>query len=55
MIVTQTCANLIIGLNIEMHYVAEEVHSPPGKRALKHRAVCTKLSVFTPFLIFGFM
>ncbi len=30
-----------------MHYVAERMHSITGKRALKHRAVCTKLSVFT--------
>ena len=30
-----------------MHYRAEGMHSISGKRALKHRAVCTKLSVFT--------
>ena len=30
-----------------MHYVAERMHSITGKRALKHRAVCTKLSGFT--------
>ncbi|MBQ7067178.1 MAG: hypothetical protein IJN92_10205 [Lachnospiraceae bacterium] len=30
-----------------MHYVAEKMHSTSGMRALKHRAVCTKLSVFT--------
>ena len=30
-----------------MHYVAEWMHSISGKHALKLRALCTKLSVFT--------
>ena len=37
-----------------MHYVAEWMHSITGKRALNLRAVCTKLSVFTLLLCFGY-
>lgn len=40
MIVTQMCANFIIGLKYDNALYG-------GKDALKFRAVCTKLSVFT--------